>query len=154
MYPMKNLYKGLAFLLLFACIRTQAQEPPVREPDYNKPKLFAQLPQRISIPVTVLESLVQSEIGKTITIPFATNLPIQGIVSSTAYNDNQVKSVAIRVTSLQGACLSVSKIRREDGSSYFSGRIISLNHGDAYEMIFENGIYYFDKKGLYDLVSE
>ena len=41
-----------------------------------------------------------------------------------------------------------------DGSVRYSGRIISFQHADAYEINLENNQYVFVKKGFYDLVNE
>ena len=53
-----------------------------------------------------------------------------------------------------GAALSFSKLMKEDGSISYIGRIISFQHGDAYEIILENGQYFFVKKDFYDLVND
>ncbi len=152
---MKNPVKGfLCLSVFFICLETSAQIPPVREPDMNRPSLFQNLPDKISCRISDLTQLLDSETGKTVSLTFASNLNFQGVVSSVATQfDNTLHSVVIRSTNFPGAALSFSKIIK-DGSVSYAGRIISFQHGDAYEINLENGQYYFVKKGFYDLVNE
>ena len=156
MYPMKNLLKGIICLSLFLiCQQSNAQKPPVREPDMNRPSLFQNLPSKISCRINDLSALLQSETGKAISFSFVDNLNFQGVVSSVASkSDNSLNSVVIRSTNFPGAALSFSRIKKEDGTFSYVGLIISFQHGDAYEINLENGQYYFVKKGFYDLVNE
>ncbi len=153
---MKNLVKGfICLFLFFSCLQSNAQKPPVREPDMNRPSLFQNLPTKISCRINDLSALLQSEIGKTVSFLLVDNLNFQGVVSSVASKfDNTLYSVVIRSTNFPGAALSFSRITKEDGTFSYVGRIISFQHGDAYEINLENGQYYFVKKGFYDLVNE
>jgi hypothetical protein len=153
---MKNLTKGIICLsLFFICQQSNAQTPPVREPDMNRPSLFQNLPDKISCRINDLSSLLELEIGKPVSFSFANNLNFQGVVSSVASKfDNTLQSVVIRSTNFPGAALSFSKITKEDRTISYVGRIISFQHGDAYEISLENGQYYFIKKGFYDLINE
>ena len=153
---MKNLVKGLVCLSLFyICLQSNAQTPPVREPDMNRPTLFQNLPNKISCRINDLSALLESEIGKPVSFSLADNLSFQGVVSSVSSKfDNTLLSVVIRSTNFQGAALSFSRITKNDGTYSYVGRIISFQHGDAYEINLENGQYYFVKKGFYDLVNE
>ena len=156
MYPMKNLVKGIICLSLFLiCQQSNAQTPPVREPDMNRPSLFQNLPNKISCRINDLSALLESETGKLVSFSFVNNLNFQGVVSSVASkSDNTLNSVVIRSTNFPSAALSFSRIKKEDGTFSYVGRIISFQHGDAYEISLENGQYYFVKKGFYDLVNE
>jgi hypothetical protein len=156
MYPMKNLVKGIICLSLFLiCQQSNAQTPPVREPDMSRPLLFQNLPNKISCRINDLSALLESETGKPVSFLFVNNLNFQGVVSSVASkSDNTLNSVVIRSTNFPGAALSFSRIKKEDGTFSYVGRIISFQHGDAYEIGLENGQYYFIKKGFYDLVNE
>jgi hypothetical protein len=156
MYPMKNLYKGIACLVLFfAGIRTNAQSPPVKEPDMNRPLLFQQLPQRLNARINNLLPLLQYNTGTTVNVNAADGVNLSGIVTSVSSdNDNSIRSVVIRLSDFPGAALSFSKITLQNGEIKYAGRIISFQHGDAYEINLENGQYYFVKKGFYDLVND
>ena len=153
---MKNLVKGVICLsLFFICLQSNAQKLPVREPDMNRPSLFQNLPNKISCRINDLSALLQSEIGKPVSFSLVDNLSFLGVVSSVASKfDNTLNSVVIRSTNFPGAALSFSKVTKEDGTFSYVGRIISFQHGDAYEISLENGQYYFVKKGFYDLVNE
>ena len=153
---MKNLLKGIICLFLFfSCLQSNAQKPPVREPDMNRPTLFKNLPNKISCQINDLSALLELETGKPVSFSFVNNLNFQGVVSSVASkSDNSLNSVVIRSTNFPGAALSFSRITKEDGTFSYAGLIISFQHGDAYEINLENGQYYFVKKGFYDLVNE
>lgn len=156
MYPMKNLLKGFICLSVFlACIKSNAQTPPVREPDMNRPSLFQNLPDKISFSVSDLTDLLDWQTGKDVSLSLAPNFNFQGVISSvSSMSANKLQSVVIRSTNFPGAALSFSKITKDDGSVSYVGRIISFQHGDAYEISQEKGQYYFVKKGFYDLVNE
>jgi hypothetical protein len=153
---MRNLLQGLACLLLaFSFSSLQAQKPPVKEPDTNRPSLFSQSPQRMNCRITDLESLLELPVGKPVNFHAADNLHIIGtIVSVSSQEDNNMKSVVIRTNNLQGASLTFTRIIKNDGTISFSGRILSFQHADAFELISENGQYAFVKKGFYDLVND
>ena len=121
----------------------------------NRPTLFQNLPNKISCRINDLSALLESEIGQPVSFLLADNLSFKGVVSSVASKfDNTLVSVVIRSTNFAGAALSFSKITKEDGTYNYVGRIISFQHGDAYEIRLENGQYFFVKKGFYDLVNE
>lgn len=153
---MKNLKTGIICLLfILACTAAEAQSDLVREPDYNKPSLFQQLPQRLNCRLPNLQSLLESQQGQQINITIADNLNFQGVVASVANKEGgRIRSVVIRSTNFKGAALTFSKVIKEDGSIQYAGRIISFQHGDAYEIQFEKGQYVLIKKGFYDLVNE
>ena len=153
---MKNLIKGAICLsIFFVCLGVKAQKPPVREPDNNRPKLFQNLPEKINCKINELTPLLELETGKPVSFLFTNNTYFRGIVSSVAsHSENSLVSVVIRSTNFPGAALSFSRIIKEDGTVSYNGRIISFQHGDAYEINQENGRYFFVKKGFYDLVNE
>jgi len=153
---MKNLLQGFTCLLfMFTCIFTNAQKPPVKEPDTERPSLFKQLPQQSNCRINDLQLLLNNSIGTQVNIQIADNLQFQGTVISVANKyDNTVRSVVVRSSNFPGAALTFSKIKKEDGSIYFTGRIISYQHEDAYEIVLANGQYSFVKKGFYDMVND
>jgi hypothetical protein len=140
---------------MFTCIFSNAQKPPVKEPDTERPSLFKQLPQQSNCRINDLQTLLNNSIGTQVNIQIAENLQFQGTVISVADKyDNTVKSVVVRSSNFPGAALTFSKIKKEDGSFYFTGRIISYQHADAYEIVLANGQYTFVKKGFYDMVND
>lgn len=156
---MKNLIRG-AFLFIGVCffmtLSAQDQKTlPVREPDLTKPYLFTQLPTRIPCPVSTLESFLLVEQDQRVNRSIGNGLDIRGVVTSTSkQGDSTMRSVAIRSTNFNGALLHIARITAADGSIRFTGRIISLQHQDAYELVQEKNEYFFIKKGFYDLINE
>ena len=154
---MKNhLMQGImCLLIMFSCISTNAQTPPVKDPDTNRPSLFQQLPTQANCRIVDLESLLEYKVGSQVNLQIADNLHFVGTVSSIAAKyENKIKSVVVRSINFPGSALTFSKITKEDGSTYFTGRIISYQHADAYEIVNEKGIYSFVKKGFYDMVND
>ena len=121
----------------------------------NRPSLFQNLPEKIDCRINDLSALLESEIGRNISFVFTPNLSFEGVISSVASKfDNTLQSIVVRSTNFPGAALSFAKIKKEDGTFSYVGRILSFQHGDAYEINQENGQYFFVKKGFYDLVNE
>jgi hypothetical protein len=152
---MKNLSTavlGVCITLSSLCASAQ-KVVPINEPDYNKPKLFADLPDRINFNPANLTNLFNLQVGQTANIPLLGNFTLSGTVVSTANNDNAI-SVVIKSTNRLGARLTFTQVTNEDRTVKYIGRILSLQHGDTYEILYENNQYYFQKKGLYDLVNE
>lgn len=152
---MKNLSTAVlsVCITLFSLCAAAQHDVPINEPDYNKPKLFADLPDRINFNPEGLTTLFKLQVGQTANIPLTSNFSFAGIVVSTANNDNAT-SVVIKSTNRLGARLTFTRVVNDDKTIKYIGRIISLQHGDTYEIISENNQYYFQKKGLYDLVNE
>lgn len=150
---------ALGVLLSVCMIQAAAQQDtkklPISQYDYNKPKLFKDLPDRINVPLKNFDAVFDSEVGKTVNLAFASNFPFSGTVVSKAEDAGAgVKSIVITSTNKVGATLAISRIINEDNTITYRGRMMSFNHGDAYEIASENGSYYFIKKGLYDLLDE
>ena len=152
---MKNLSTAVLSVCITLCslCASAQKDVPINEPDYNKPRLFADLPDRISFNPANLTNLFQLQVGQTANIPLTGNFTLTGVVVSTANNDNVI-SVVIKSTNRIGARLTFTRVVNDNKTVKYIGRIISLQHGDVYEIVSENNQYYFQKKGLYDLVNE
>lgn len=157
---MKILKTSTLGLLLSVCLmQASAQQDtkklPISQYDYNKPKLFKDMPDRINVPLKNFDAIFDLEVGKTVNLSFASNFPFIGIVVSKAEDAAaDVKSIVMRSTNKVGATLAISRIINADNTITYRGRMMSFKHGDAYEIASENGSYYFIKKGLYDLLDE
>ena len=158
-YQMKN--PGISILsvcfILFSLF-TSAQNIsgktlPINEPDYDKPKLFADLPDRLDFSPEKISNLFDVQVGQAVTIPIHAGFDFSGQVISIS-DDSKSKSIVIRSTNRLGARFIFTKITDESNQIKYIGRIISLKHADSYEIISENNQYYFKKKGLYDLMNE
>ena len=154
---MKNLLQqGLCLLLIFTCATTSAQNKiPVNEPDQNRPKLFTNLPDKIPVDINTLQTLISSETGKNVSLRLGANelSNFAGQVVSKA-DDNTIHSVVIRSANFNGATLTLSSSAQPNGTVKFTGRIISFQHGDAYELQNQNNQNLLIKKNFYDLINE
>jgi hypothetical protein len=156
---MKNLMlAAFSVLMIFCSTCSTAQNirnrsVSVNEPDYNKPKLFGDLPERINFDTTVLSPLLNTQVGQSISVTVTHGFSISGQVVSKADDQNST-SVVVRLTNRPGARLIFTKLIDANNSIKYIGRIISLKHGDSYEIISENGQYCLKKKGINDLITE
>ena len=156
---MKNLKLaafGVCMAFCSACSIAQSvqnRSVSVNEPDYNKPKLFADLPERIDFDPTHLSVLLTAPVGQSVSLSVTARFNISGQVVSKADVQNS-SSVVVRLSNRPGARLIYTKQTDTNNSVKYIGRIISLKHGDSYEIVSENGNYYFKKKGIYDLITE
>jgi hypothetical protein len=131
--------------------------PPMREPDYNKPKLFTAYPDQIPVDITVFTSLLGNSVGTTVdqNIGAGGSFRISGeVVSVASKYENRINSIAIRSSNFGGARLSFSRIINEDGSISYTGRLISKQYGDVYELQNINNHFTLVKRNYYDLVNE
>jgi hypothetical protein len=137
------------------CSFGQPGEIPLNEPNPNKPRLFSSLPDLINVDVAVFGDVFNAAQGTSVNIPVSAAFRFQGQIVSTAskYN-NSIRSVVIRSVNYAGASLTLSKLTDADGIVSYTGRIISLAHGDLYELKNQNGQYSFVKKGFYELMNE
>lgn len=155
---MKSLKTGAICVLLSLCAfgaNAQQTAAPFNEPDYNKPKIFADLPQRMQLNVDVLETLLNTEVGKNINVFIAPGFNFHGvIVSKSDASSAHTQSVVIKSINRQGATLTFTRNQNEEGGYSYLGRILSFKHGDAFEVAQEDGKLVLVKKELYDLFNE
>ena len=150
----------LYIICLFCSFSLQAQEKaPLREPDYNKPKLFNSLPATMQVNKQDLLNIVSPGLQKDqeISLPLAggKSSPFTGKIAYSFNPENQqVRTVTIRSTNFNGAVLSLSSLTNDDGTVSFTGRIFSYQHGDAFELQEKDHQYYWIKKNLNELMTE
>jgi len=148
---------AFGLLLLFCLNKASAQDRsiPLNEPDYNKPKLFADLPQRMNLKTAGIESLFSTALGAPVSYRVADNFLWEGtVVSRSDAADATVKSIVIRSTNRPGATFTFTRKQQSDGTFSYIGRIMSRNNGDAFEIELDGSQYVLAKKNLYDLLSE
>lgn len=131
----------------------QNRSVSINEPDYSKPKLFGDLPDRIDFDPASLSVLLNSQLGETVNLAVTSRFAISGQVVSKATDQNS-NTVVVRLTNRVGARLIFTKLGGVNNSVKYIGRIISMKHRDSYEVVSENDKYYFKKKGIYELVTE
>ena len=127
----------------------------INQPDYNKPKLFEDLPQKMNVTIPDMESLLTLSVGAPVTAKLSKSFYIKGtIVSKSGDSASAVRSVVIKSTNRQGAVLTFTRIKDTDGSFVYRGRIMSRDNSDAYEIVKENDQYVLEKKSYYEMVRE
>ena len=156
---MKNLSAAVLFACIISCsVQVFAQTAiskalPLNEPDYNKPKLFADLPSQIDFNEQDFLDLFAMPIGATVKLRISAEFIFSGELTSKA-NDSTATTVVIRSTNRIGARFVFTRTTFGNGSPRYLGRIFSFGHSDGYELVPENNRYYFKKKSIYELISE
>ncbi len=158
MKNLRTILVCLSVIITGTCVKAQSSTDgiPLNEPNPNKPKLFASLPDNIPVSTDQFAAIMTLEPGTPVNFTIGSALRLQGQVVSTAnkYN-NTIQSVVVRSTNYDGALLTVSRVvNTQDNSVRFTGRIISNAYGDLYELQNKNGAYSFVKRGFYELVNE
>ncbi len=157
---MKNLkLAGLGLAMIYCCaISAQEQKVPLNEPNYNKPLLFAELPDKIPVDGAYLKNLLTgtNDLGKDVQFRLANSKVdhFSGKVISAAGKETGAPSVVIRSSNFNGATLSISEVTLPDGTMTYRGHIISMQHGDLLELQIIDGQYYFVKRKFHDLINE
>jgi hypothetical protein len=157
---MKNLRTPVlsaCFVLSNLVVSAQIQTTPVREPDYNKPKLFTALPDVIPVSINKLNSFLAAQKNASIATTLsadATTAPFEGNVVVSTDENGQYQRVAIKSTNYNGAILSISKRVLPDGSVAYASRLLSFQHGDAYVLEKQADGYAWVKKNFYDIINE
>lgn len=146
--------------ICIAGLRATAQTgeaPPMREPDLNKPKLFNAYPDQVPVDITAISGLLNQAVGTQVekNIGAGTSFRLSGeVVSVASKYENRINSVVIRSTNFGGARLSFTRTTLEDGTISYTGRLISKEHGDVYELQHINNQFTLVKRNYYDLVNE
>ncbi len=131
--------------------------PPINEPNYNKPELFRSLPDNIPVDMGNVTSLFGTVVGSPVNVDISLSSPFQfegQVVSSVSKFDNKILSVVVRSTNYPGALLTISKITDAGGNISYTGRIVSMQHGDLFELRNINNQFVLVKKKFYDLLNE
>ncbi len=150
---------GVFLLLFISFLQAAAQEKkiPLTEPDYNKPKLFTSLPDMIPVTTEDMKQLLTGEEGQPASLRLDSKaIPaFRGAVTSRATKyEGAIQSVVLRSADFNGATLTLSAVKQPDGSVAYTGRIISMQHGDLFELKRTEEGYFFIKRNFYDLINE
>lgn len=141
---------GLGFLHLGA-----QEKLPLNKPNYNKPKIFDDLPKKLNLTISDMESLFDLSVGAPVAAKLSQNFHFKGTVVSKAGNrESQVRSVVINSITSKGTVFTFTRIVKEDGAFIYRGRILNKDGIDAYELIEENGQYVLEKKNYYEMIRE
>lgn len=154
---MKILKTSALCLLMGICsLSINAQEGlPFNEPGHNKPKLFADLPNKFHFDVASFEKLLNLTEGAKVNVHLTGSLNFHGVVVSRSNpGDTSIRSVAVKSINRQGAHLTFTRSQNTDGTFAYVGRIVSRDHSDALQIQLEEGQYVLVKTDLYDLMNE
>src|SRR5258705_9725910 len=157
--------KNLRIPVLCACITlcslfsaAQDQKFIVNEPNYNKPRLFDNLPEVIPVSIDNLNGLINTKTGTIISTNLSSDArtaPFEGnVVSSVSKYENKVQTVVIKSTNYNGATLYISRVITDDGTVKYNGRLMSFQHGDLYVLQQNDAGFALVKKNYYDVINE
>ncbi|HVF98036.1 MAG TPA: hypothetical protein VM871_11970 [Flavisolibacter sp.] len=144
-------------LLTLGCLPVFAQTnmPPINEPDYNKPKIFADLPERLTLRLPELEALLSLPVGAQVNATVATGFLLAGtVVSKSAQANASSQSIIIKSSSRGGAVFTFTRRQATGGTFSYIGRMLGKGASDALEIVKENATYVLRKKSYYDLMNE
>lgn len=155
---MKLLKTTATLALLTACYLyapAQGTPLPVNEPDYNKPKIFTDLPERLNLKLANLEAALDLPVGASVNTAIANGFTLNGtVVSKSNPADPSVKSIVIKSSTRKEATFTFTRITRQDGSTSYLGRMVSKGAGDALEIVKEGTSYIIRKKAYHDIINE
>lgn len=153
-----KIQKTVAFLVLLlygSFASAQETSVPLNSTAHGREKLFADLPDKMSLQATDLESLLQLPVGTKVSATVTRNLSVVGnVVSRSNGADAAVQSVVIKSTNRLGSTLTVTRITAKDGSVSYIGRMMNRLGSDALEIIKEGQEYVIHKKNTNDLLNE
>jgi hypothetical protein len=121
----------------------------------SKPRVFAQLPDKIYCSAEKFDAMFQSLAGQNITFSPGGKLTVYGNVMSNVQKGKNLQSVIVRAANFEGAVMQISRQIHPDGSVQFVGRIVHDKKSDGYRLMRDSdGLYYFSKFEVGDLVQE
>lgn len=154
---MKLLKTGAFCALLQLCYASASAQlhPAIKDGDFKKSEIFSDLPSHMNFNMQAAVPLLQKGIGDAIRLQLSPDFIFTGVVvSKSDVSERRSQTVVIKSTNRQGAAFTITKMQKSDGSYTYSGRILSLNHSDAYEVVEKGGAFSLEKKPLSDIVTE
>jgi hypothetical protein len=145
-----------ALLMVFIHCSVSAQQDFLKEPDRNRPALFGNVPEKIGIPITILEQVSTLTEGSLVDIALGATFHYTGTVASaTMQNDGKLQTIIATSSAMPGSFLTLSKVVHDDKTISYIARILSFQHVDCM-VLKENAdhSYSFIKKKFYDIVGE
>lgn len=157
-------YLKTTFIVLALCcvgITSNAQDNkefvPVNEPDVNKPKLFNALPSQIPVSISSINNAERRSKSGTVQLVAGKKMPVTfngTVISTTSKYDGAIETIIVKLADYEGATLTLSTLTDKEGNKTYTGRIISMTHGDVYELQKINEEYQFVKKDFNLFVHE
>lgn len=144
---MKAIYTFLLLGTLCLGLNTRAQNVP------PKPEQFGGYAARLNCTETQLATLLNLPVNSLVDLQLAGGFRFLGTVQASEQRYSNLKTVIIRSTNFPGSVFSLSLRHDQFSAAQYIGRILSFQHSDAYELLFENGQYVLAKKKLEHLVQ-
>lgn len=170
---MKNLSISVFCIFLVLSVFSgygQEQKIPLNEPDYNKPKVFHNLPDSIPVSDATLSGFFNLSKGEKIVPKYQNRSEVPGflfrgeVVSKSddmpantkarSAGPASIRSMIVKLTDYKGSNFTISKITEADGTIRYTGRIINFKSGDLFILEKVNGNLMLIKKDYYALVNE
>ncbi|MBS1607267.1 MAG: hypothetical protein JSS70_00500 [Bacteroidetes bacterium] len=154
---MKYLKPGIVCLLVVSiCSSVSAQK--VIFPNQTaapQSRLFKDVPDRLPVIASKLQPLLALKKGEFASISLTDKFIFKGtVVNSISKYNNAIQSTVIKSADYPETTLTISKVKKSDGSIVYRGRIISFQHGDCFELKNENGQYTLIKRNFEDMVND
>ncbi len=111
-------------------------------------KLYAALPQTISIGSNVLNDAFSNSGNKKntiITFPFSSEFIFKGTVISNEQRYDNMQIIIVRSIENNNAVLQITKTIAADKTIIFAGRILSNTAADGYEIKYRDNHYFLQK---------
>jgi hypothetical protein len=153
---MKQFYlAGLSLVLIFGFQELSAQNlAEFSQEKAEKAKLFDRIPSKFSIYTSALDKLFLSKVNSKIVLPVDGTNFFEGTISEKVQRNDQVVSINIKSSNFDGAMLTLSRISRPGQPVSYSGRLMSINHGDAFVLLTHGDETLFLKQRQSSLVVE
>lgn len=146
---------AVAAFLVIGSLAFGQPAPPLNEPDTAKPKIFADLPERMAPRMAALTALLLLPEGASVSTQIAEGFGINGTVVSTfSAPDGSSQSIVLKTTNRSGAILTFSRLTKSDGTVRYTGRVVAPHAGDALTIALENDEYTVRKTALHHLMNE
>src|SRR3712207_5252782 len=113
----------LCGLLSLCYARGTAQiHPFATSGDFKKTELFNDLPQRMDWNSQLFAQLLEKEVGAPVSVPITPRFTFSGtVVSKSNAADVRSKTVVIKSANRAGAALTITGIKKENGTYKYSG---------------------------------
>ncbi|MBC7874456.1 MAG: hypothetical protein H7Y01_10690 [Ferruginibacter sp.] len=157
MKNLRTLALCVSLSLITLCGSAQNGDIPINEPDLNKPELFKTLPASIPVSKDQLVSLLDYQVGSPVSLNLsaASAFRFEGnVIASVSKYENSIQSVIVRSTNYPGARLTLSRITDDKGNITYTGRILSREHGDLYELKNTDNQFVLVKRKYNSLLNE
>lgn len=144
------------FVLSMNAVLAQ-QDPPLnlstKAPE--RPLLFgAASPEKVTCAYSELLRPFTARIGDAIRLNLAPGFFVEGKLVSVTNHSAAVRTVQVTADNFPGAFLTLSRIEEKKGEYSYTATLMSLKHGDMYELKKENNLYVLNKRKTNDFMME